>query len=260
MRKDKNGPVSPLPGRVPPGPPSWSQAWGPELVRQVENFRLVGLTLTHGKGFGSSLLERGWTVFHSGITDGERRRAGVANLVAPRLSACTFTPVNEGSLPPPSGGGKDPDCCLCLGPKHHFNVSTLFDVLRGLERKNGEECPPSLRCSVAWPRGWTRSAQSSLRLWVLKGWRGWHDPATSPGHWGRCRWIGRPGWLGLVPFFRTRIDSQYMENSDLLWRPLKKGKAVSRRRRLTRNILTSSLLWLQQHNQMPDPYHDLTRP
>ncbi|TWW80939.1 hypothetical protein D4764_01G0007540 [Takifugu flavidus] len=71
----------------------------PELVREVEKFRLdiVGLTSTHGKGSGTSLLERGWTLYHSGVADGERRQAGVAILVAPHLSACVleFTPVDE---------------------------------------------------------------------------------------------------------------------------------------------------------------------
>ncbi|TWW61044.1 hypothetical protein D4764_05G0011340 [Takifugu flavidus] len=71
----------------------------PELVRKVEKFRLdiVGLTLTHSKGSGTSLLERGWTLYHSGVANGERRRAGVAILVAPQLSACilAFTPVDE---------------------------------------------------------------------------------------------------------------------------------------------------------------------
>ena len=71
----------------------------PELVREVEKFRLdiVGLTSTHSKGSGTSLLERGWTLFHSGVATGERRRAGVAILIAPRLGACMleFTPVDE---------------------------------------------------------------------------------------------------------------------------------------------------------------------
>ncbi|TWW71616.1 hypothetical protein D4764_16G0001130 [Takifugu flavidus] len=91
----------------------------PELVREVEKFRLdiVGLTSTHGKGSGTSLLERGWTLYHSGVADGERRRAGVAILVAPQLSACVleFTPVDE----------------------RQFSVSTLFGVLRG----SAGECP-----------------------------------------------------------------------------------------------------------------------
>ncbi|TWW81632.1 hypothetical protein D4764_01G0014470 [Takifugu flavidus] len=71
----------------------------PELVREVEKFRLdiVGLTSTHSKGSGTSLLERGWTLYHSGVADGERQRAGVAILVAPQLSACIleFTTVDE---------------------------------------------------------------------------------------------------------------------------------------------------------------------
>ncbi|TWW71157.1 hypothetical protein D4764_17G0006400 [Takifugu flavidus] len=43
----------------------------PELVREVEKFRLdiVGLTSTHDKGSGTSLLERAWTLYHSGVAD-----------------------------------------------------------------------------------------------------------------------------------------------------------------------------------------------
>ncbi|TWW81711.1 hypothetical protein D4764_01G0015260 [Takifugu flavidus] len=71
----------------------------PELVREVEKFRLdiVGLTSTHSKGSGTSLLERGWTLYHSGVANGERQRVGVAILVASQLSGCIleFTPVDE---------------------------------------------------------------------------------------------------------------------------------------------------------------------
>uniref|UniRef100_A0A8C6PXI1 Endonuclease/exonuclease/phosphatase domain-containing protein n=1 Tax=Nothobranchius furzeri TaxID=105023 RepID=A0A8C6PXI1_NOTFU len=71
----------------------------PELVCEVERFRLdiVGLTSTHGSGSGTSFLERGWTFYHSGVAPTERHRAGVSILVAPHLGACTlgFTPVNE---------------------------------------------------------------------------------------------------------------------------------------------------------------------
>ncbi|TWW70619.1 hypothetical protein D4764_17G0001020 [Takifugu flavidus] len=102
----------------------------PEVVREVEKFRLdiVGLTSTHSKGSGTSLLERGWTLYHSGVADGERRRAGGAILVAPRLSAwiLEFTPVDErvASLRLRVGG-------RILWPKQQFSVSTLFGVLRG---------------------------------------------------------------------------------------------------------------------------------
>ena len=48
----------------------------PEIVREVERFRLeiVGITSTHGLGSGTTLLERGWTLSHSGVARGERRR------------------------------------------------------------------------------------------------------------------------------------------------------------------------------------------
>ena len=111
------------------GAPPWSQAWawglqastwwpglsprdpaglspedrrGPALQsvhQEVEWYQLeiVGLTSMHSLGSGTQLLERGWTLFHSGVACGERRRAGVGLLIAPRLSrhVLEFTPVNE---------------------------------------------------------------------------------------------------------------------------------------------------------------------
>nr|XP_049577503.1 glycine receptor subunit alpha-3 isoform X6 [Syngnathus scovelli] len=71
----------------------------PELVCEAERFRLdiVGLDSTHSLGSGTSPLEKGWTLFHSGVAHGERRRAGVGILIAPQLGTCTlgFTLVNE---------------------------------------------------------------------------------------------------------------------------------------------------------------------
>ncbi len=68
-------------------------------MREVERFRLeiVGITSTHSWGSGTTLLERGWTLHHSGVAHGERRRAGVGLLIAPQLSrhVLEFTPVNE---------------------------------------------------------------------------------------------------------------------------------------------------------------------
>ena len=79
-----------------------SPHWGEkelELVREVEWYRLeiVGLASTHSLGSGTKLLERGWTLFYSGVACGERRRAGVGLLIAPQLSChvLEFTPVNE---------------------------------------------------------------------------------------------------------------------------------------------------------------------
>ena len=55
-----------------------------ELVREVEKFRLdiVGLTSME------PVYSRGWTIFHSGVGNSKRRWAGVAILVALRLSTC----------------------------------------------------------------------------------------------------------------------------------------------------------------------------
>ena len=107
----------------------------PELVHKAERFWLdiVGLPLMHGLGSGTSLLEMGWTLFHSGVARGERRRADVGLLIAPRvcLHVGVYPGGRESSLPPPSGGGTGPDCCLCLHIKQQFRVPTLFGVPGG---------------------------------------------------------------------------------------------------------------------------------
>ncbi len=115
-RRDRKGPVLRGSGgsrrRGPRQPDPWTQklalgTWNvtslagkePEIVREVERFRLeiVGITSTHGLGSGTTLLERGWTLHHSGVAHGERRRAGVGLLKAPQLSrhVLEFTPVNR---------------------------------------------------------------------------------------------------------------------------------------------------------------------
>ena len=78
--------------------PLW---WGRNQSRlsEIKKFQLdiVGLTSTHGRGVAKGTSQGGWTRYHSGVADSERRRAGVANLVAPQLGACTleFTLVSE---------------------------------------------------------------------------------------------------------------------------------------------------------------------
>ncbi|KAI3375230.1 hypothetical protein L3Q82_021733, partial [Scortum barcoo] len=71
----------------------------PELVREVERYRLeiVGLTSTHSLGSGTQLLERGWTLHYSGVAQGERRSWCGLACIAPQLSrhVLEFTPVNE---------------------------------------------------------------------------------------------------------------------------------------------------------------------
>ncbi|KAK0133815.1 Sperm flagellar protein 2 [Merluccius polli] len=109
----------------------------PELVREVEKFRLdiVGLTSTHSKGSGTSLLERGWTLFHSGVATGERRRAGVAILIAPRLGASMleFTPVDErvASLRLRVGGRILTVVCA-YGPNSSSEYPPFLDSLEGV--------------------------------------------------------------------------------------------------------------------------------
>ncbi|TWW81646.1 R2DM Retrovirus-related Pol polyprotein from type II retrotransposable element, partial [Takifugu flavidus] len=63
-----------------------------ELVGEVEHYRLdmVGLTSTHSVGSGTQVLEGGWTLFYAGVAQGERRKAGVGFLLAPRLSSSTL--------------------------------------------------------------------------------------------------------------------------------------------------------------------------
>ena len=105
----------------------------PVLVRKVEKFWLdiVSLTSTHGNGSWTSLLERGWNLYHSGFAESEIWRA---ILVAPPCSVpihWSYPGERESSLPLPLGGGTDTDCFLCLWPKHQLSVSTPFGVLRG---------------------------------------------------------------------------------------------------------------------------------
>ena len=115
----------------------------PELVREVEKFRLdiVGLTSTHSKGSGTSPLERGWSLFHSGVAAGVRRRAGVAFLVAPWLSASVleFTPVDErvASLRLRVGGRILTVVCA-YGPCSSSEYPPFLDSLEGVL----ESAPP----------------------------------------------------------------------------------------------------------------------
>ena len=100
-------------------------------MREVEKFRpdRAGIMSPPDKGSGTSLLERCWTLFHPRVADYERRRAGVAILIAPP-ARCLYVEVypgeGEDSLSPPSDGGTDPD--------YSPNTSTAYapDSLEGL--------------------------------------------------------------------------------------------------------------------------------
>ncbi|KAK3548671.1 hypothetical protein QTP70_016417, partial [Hemibagrus guttatus] len=109
----------------------------PELVREVEQYRLeiVGLASTHSLGSETQLLERGWTLFFSGVPHGERRRAGVGLLIAPQLSrhVLEFSPVNERVVSLRLRAG---DRCLTVvsayGPNGSVEYPTFLETLRGV--------------------------------------------------------------------------------------------------------------------------------
>ncbi|KAK3505725.1 hypothetical protein QTP70_020346, partial [Hemibagrus guttatus] len=137
-------------GRGPRRPKPWTKnlafgTWNvtslggkePELVRVVERYRLdiVGLASTHGLGSGTQLLERGWTLFSSGVPHGERRRAGVGLLIAPQLShhVLELSPVNERVVSLCLRAG---DRCLTVvsayGPNGSVDYPTFLETLRGV--------------------------------------------------------------------------------------------------------------------------------
>ncbi|KAK3565811.1 hypothetical protein QTP86_015565 [Hemibagrus guttatus] len=137
-------------GRGPQRPKPWTKnlafwTWNvtslggkePELVREVERYRLeiVGLASTHSLGSGTQLLERGWTLFFSGVPHGERRRAGVGLLIAPQLSrhVLEFSPVNKRVVSLRLRAG---DRCLTVVSAYGSNGSveypTFLETLRGV--------------------------------------------------------------------------------------------------------------------------------
>ncbi|KAK3555302.1 hypothetical protein QTP86_014896, partial [Hemibagrus guttatus] len=150
-RKEHKGPVQCVlgsgHGRGPRRPKPWTKnlafgTWNvtslggkePELVREVERYRL-GLASTHSLGSGTQLLERGWTLFFSGVPHGERRRAGVGLLIAPHLSrhVLEFSPVNERVV---SLRLRARDRCLTVvsayGPNGSVEYPTFLETLRGV--------------------------------------------------------------------------------------------------------------------------------
>lgn len=105
------------------------------MCRRDERFRLdiIGLTSTHSTGSETNLLERGWTLFHTGVFPGERWRAGVGLLTYSSPTLCMYVGVNpserEGCFPVPTGLGIGPDRCLHLCAKRQFRILTFFGVL-----------------------------------------------------------------------------------------------------------------------------------
>ena len=108
----------------------------PELVREVEHYRLdlVGLISTHSTGSGSKLLDRGWTLFFSGVAKGLRRQVGVGILTSPWLSAAVleFTLVNErvASLHL-RAGGETLTVVSAYAPNSSSEYASFLEVLAG---------------------------------------------------------------------------------------------------------------------------------
>ncbi|KAK3517712.1 hypothetical protein QTP70_016085 [Hemibagrus guttatus] len=153
-RKEHKGPVQCVlgsgHGRGPRRPKPWTKnlafgTWNvtslggkePELVREVERYRLeiVGLASTHSLGSGTELLERGWSLFFSGVPHSERRRAGVGLLITPQLSChvLEFSLVNERVVSLRLRAG---DRCLTVvsayGPNGSVEYPTFLETLRGV--------------------------------------------------------------------------------------------------------------------------------
>ncbi|KAK3574013.1 hypothetical protein QTP86_034352 [Hemibagrus guttatus] len=101
----------------------------------VEYPQFCALSSQNSLGSGAQLLERGWTLFFSGVPNGERRRAGVGLLIAPQLSrhVLEFSPVNERVVSLHLRAG---DRCLTLVSAYRPNGSveypTFLDTLRGV--------------------------------------------------------------------------------------------------------------------------------
>ncbi|KAK3555030.1 hypothetical protein QTP86_005691 [Hemibagrus guttatus] len=153
-RKEHKGPVPCVlgsgHGRGPRRPKPWTKnlafgTWNvtslggkePELVREVERYwlEIVRLTSTHSLGSGTQLLERGWTLFFSGVPHGERRQAGVGLLIAPQLSrhVLEFSPVNKRVVSLRLRAG---DRCLTVvsayGPNGSVEYPTFLETLQGV--------------------------------------------------------------------------------------------------------------------------------
>ncbi|KAK3515797.1 hypothetical protein QTP70_032936 [Hemibagrus guttatus] len=236
-RKEHKGPVQCVlgssHGRGPRRPKPWTKnlafgTWNvtslggkePELVREVERYRLeiVRLASTHSLGSGTQLLERGWTLFFSGVPHGERRRAGVGFLIAPQLSphVLEFSPVNERVVSLRVWAG---DRCLTVvlayGPNGSVGVPNLLgDPWWTLEVRDAVKLKKeSYR---AWLAQWTPEAaeayrqtkrtaagvvlEAKTRVWEEFGEAMEEDYRTASGKfWQTVRRLRRAWWSGTVP-------------------------------------------------------------
>ncbi|KAK3560252.1 hypothetical protein QTP86_004002 [Hemibagrus guttatus] len=115
----------------------------PELVREVERYRLeiVGIASTHSLGSGTQLLERGWTLFFSGVPHARYRCLNVVSAYGPNGSVeyPTFLETLRGVLE----GAPTGDSIVLLGDLN-AHVGNDSDTWRGVIGRNG---PPDLNSS-----------------------------------------------------------------------------------------------------------------